>query len=644
MSLDSDNQIPETDENNNDEDDLFAPPLDLYPLTGTLLYGNTTVFASVSLAASDISRNGCGNEQGMAMDVWGTWQPSTSESWSAETVAVPAMQCLDLKPNGSQFDLVATVPYFVGKMTGTLNGLAVEVDNVILDNTGARPGTLTMQLPAGHTLHADDGTGRPEPRGRTSVEFATVLPASTADFDLLVASGVTGFLHVGSIPMSFRLQTMALTATILGGRFNDVVYQYDLALQTEDSRQSNGFISNDQRLKKPSAGITPYTISASGLAATIGFDAESGRLHFPALGSSWGAFSLTLQDGALVDGESLSPETYSLSQSPDCPGCAPGGSPTLFNLAAAAGAIGWDGASVARITELGNSPEWGPDDDSGSGHKIYYRLNDEKHPAVVHAPGFHAQGTGGSSETAVVQYLLGMRAAEWDGQAINPGTHHRLSSDESRRGTHFMAGVSVGPSLYSWGNFNQVDVGTLGADLSQPAEPNAPSSLQIGFGGNSNPQYESVLSNAGTKYVMRPAGVTGVFNTDSVPQPTVYGYTLPLTRFAIRQVSNRIDDFSWVDGSVQVPGKGDLRRRRWPRCQLQRDPGRVERPDGRNPGHRVPGQRGRLRTVRPAAERGQRRGHQSPRAMGRSHRRLGLERRPRQIRVDECDGTGLRQP
>ncbi|HIF98130.1 MAG TPA: hypothetical protein EYQ54_14090, partial [Myxococcales bacterium] len=561
VSLDNEKQIPETDENNNDKDDFFTPPLDLYPLTGTLLYGNTAVFAEVSLAASDIVRNGCGPGMAMAMDVWGTWQPSTSDSWSAETVTVPAMQCLDLKPNGNRFDLVATVDNVVGTMTGTLNGLAVEVDNVILGATGARPGTLTMQLPAGHTLHADDGGGRPEPRGRTSVEFPTVLPASTADFDLLVASGVTGFLHVGSIPLSFHVQTMALTATVLGGRFNDVVYQYDLALEPKDSRQSNGFISNDQRLKKPSSGNTAYTISASGLATTLGFDAESGRLHFPALGSIWGPFSLTLQDGALVDGGSLSPETYSLSQSPDCPGCAPGGSPTLFNLTASAGAMGWDGASIARIEKLGNNPEWGPDDASKPGRKIFRRLDDQEHPAVVHAPGFHAQGTGGSSDTAVVQYLLGMRAAEWDGQAVNPGAHHGLSSDESRRGNHFMAGVSVGPSLYSWGNSNQVHVGTLGADLSQPVDPNVPASvprLRIGFGGNPNPQHKDVPSNLGTKYVMRPAGVTGVFNTDSVPQPTVYGYTLPLTRFAIRQVSNRIDDFSWVDGSVQVPGKGDF--------------------------------------------------------------------------------------
>jgi hypothetical protein len=556
VSLDNDKQIPETNEDNNDEDDLLAPPLDLYPLTGNLFYGN----AVVPLAASDIARGGCGTGQGMAMDVWGTWQPSTSDSWSPETVAVLAMQCLDLAPNGNRFDLVATVDYVVGKMTGTLNGLAVEVDNVILGTTGARPGTLTMQLPPGHTLHADDGNGRPEPRGRTSVEFTTVSPANTADFDLLQASGVTGFLHAGSIPLSFQLQTMALTATVLGGRFDKVVYQYDLALEPKDDRKSNGFISNDQRFKKPSAGPTAYSISVSGLAATIGFDAESGGLHFPALGSNWGAFSLAVQDGALVDGGSLSSEAYSLSQSPDCPGCASGGSSTFFNLTAEAGGIGWDGASVARITELGNNPEWGPHD-PGSGHKIYRRLDDHTHPAVVHAPGFHAQGTGGSSDTAVVQYLLGMRAAEWDGQAVNPGAHHGLSSDDSRRGNHFMAGVSVGPSLYSTGPSNQVDVGTLGTDLSQPGNASPPTSLpelKIGFGGNPNPQYESVPSNAGTKYVIRPAGVTGVFNTDSVPQPTVYGYTMPLTRFAIRQVSNRIDDFSWVDGSVQVPGKGDF--------------------------------------------------------------------------------------
>ena len=556
VSLDILDRIPETNEDNNDEDDLLTPPLDLYPLTGNLFYGN----AAVPLAANDIARNGCGSGQAMAIDVWGSWQPSLSDSWIPETVAIPAMQCLALAPNGDRFDLAATTDYVVGKTTGILNGFPVEVENVILGPTGARPGTLSMQLPGGHTLHADDGSGRPEPRGITSLEFNTVSPANTHDFDLLEATGVSGFLHSGSVPLSFRLQTMALTATSLGGLFDDVVYQYDLALEPKDSRISNGFISNDQRLKKPSAGTSPYSISVSGLTTNIDFDAENGRLHFPALGSNWGAFSLTVEDGELVDGGILSHEGYSLSQSPDCPGCAPGGSPTIFNLAAEAGGLGWDGASVARITELGNNPEWGPDD-PGAGHTIYRRLYDHKHPAVVAAPGFHAQGTGGAEGTPVAEYLLGMRAAEWDGVTVQPGTHHGVSTAESRRGNHFMAGISVGPSLYSTGNFNQVDVGTLGSDLSLPGDANSPGSLpqlEIGFGGNPNPQYESVPSNAGTKYVMRPAGVTGVFNTDLVPQPTVYGYTVPLTRFAIRQVTNRIDDFSWIDGTVQVPGKGDF--------------------------------------------------------------------------------------
>jgi len=557
VSLDTEKRIPESNESNNDEDDLLTPPLDLYPLTGNLFYGN----AVVALATSDISRNGCGSGQAMAMSVSGTWQPSTSDSWESEAIAVPAMQCLALATNGDLFDLVATLDYSVGTMSGTLNGLAVDVDNVILGTTGARPGALTMHLPPGHTIHTDDGGGRPEPRGRTSVEFATVSPANTADLDLLEASGANGFIHVGSIPLSFRLQSMTLTATTLDGLFDDVIYQYDVALESKDSRRSNGFISNDQRLKKPTTGTTPFSISASGLATTIGFDAESGRLHFPALGSSWGTFSLTLQDGILVDGESLSLETYLLSQSPDCPGCAPGGSPIHFNLTSAAGAMGWDGSSVARIETLGNNPEWGPDDDTKPGRKIFRRLGDQDHPAVVVAPGFHAQGTGGTSDTAVVQYLLGMRAAEWDGQTVNPGVHHELSSSESRRGNHFMAGISVGPSLYSSGNFNQPLVGTLGADLSQPGDPNAPTSLpqlRIGFGGNPSPEHKEIPSNLGTKYVIRPAGVTGVFNTDSVPQPTVYGYTVPLTRFAIRQVSNRMDESSWIDGSVQVPGKGDF--------------------------------------------------------------------------------------
>jgi len=76
----------------------------------------------------------------------------------------------------------------------------------------------------------------------------------------------------------------------------------------------------------------------------------------------------------------------------------------------------------------------------------------------------------------------------------------------------------------------------------------------IGFGGIIAPDYQDVIANIGTKYVIREAGITGVFNADIMPQPTVYGFPLALNRFAFRTINNALDSYTWMDGSLNVPG------------------------------------------------------------------------------------------
>ncbi len=550
--LDTLTEVAETDEANNEAIDFTV--LDLYPLTGTLMYGGV----SVPLTSADLVAGGCPAGQAGALDVAATWQPSAGDPWTPAAVSVPGGQCLKLTPNANQFDLTAIADTPVGVVTGTLSGFAVEVAGVVLGATGARPGQLSFELPEGHTHHADNGSGRPEARGRRRVAFSAISPATADDFSQLQASGVAGFIHARSLPITFGLDSMSLTATGLSGLFGGTVYHHTISFSSRDPRSRSRLRSNDQRMRLPSAGPMAFSLLTSGLQTTVAFDAGGSRLHFPAVDANWGAYSLDIVDGQFVDGELLSPESYAFDQSADCPGCDETADAVAFNLAASDAAMGWDGASVARVTALGTNPQWGPQH-PGTGQQIYSRFGDTNHAAVVEVPGFHARGTGGSSDVPVTEYLLGMRAAEWTGAAVVPGSQHLLSSAESRAGNHFMAGISMGPSLYSSGLFNQPVVGTLGSDLTQPGIPADPSpGLTIGFGGVLAPDFHDIPNNAGVKYVVRPGGVTGVFNSDMAPSPTVYGYSLPLTRFAIRQVVNEIDPFSWVDGSISVPGKGDF--------------------------------------------------------------------------------------
>ena len=552
VEIDSTALVAETNEANNE----WVEPtvLDLYPLSGTLLYGAI----SVPLDTATVVGGVCPAGQAASLSVQGTWQPSPGNPWTPVPVSVPAPQCLKVIANGNQFDLKALGDTSVGTASGSLAGFAVDVSNVVLGPTGARPGQLSLELPEGHTHHADDGSGRPEARGRRQITFAAVSPAATSDFDLLQAGGLAGFLHARSNPLSFELVSLSLTATSLDGKFAAAVYPYNVDFSPRDPRIRAGLQSNDQRMRLPSAGTFLFSLLPSGLQTSVAFDPGVGGLHFPALRSSWNNFSLNIIDGRLEENGVLSPEIYGFTQSSDCPGCDEDKYGVGFNLAASHTGTDWDGASVARVSALGADPEWGPLDPN-SGLQIYTRSGDINHPAVVAVPGFHAQATGGGGDVSVAEYLLGMREAVWNGTIVKFGAHHLLPSTESRSGNFFMAGVSVGPDLYSSGPLNQPMVGTLGSDLGERGIPTDPApGLMIGFGGILAPDYHYVPNNSGAKYVVRPAGVTGVFNSDMAPSPTVYGYTLPLTRFGIRQVVNEIDPYSWIDGKVVVPGKGDF--------------------------------------------------------------------------------------
>jgi len=285
----------------------------------------------------------------------------------------------------------------------------------------------------------------------------------------------------------------------------------------------------------------------------------------------WGDFNADVVDGVFVDQQTITdyPVEYEFAQSTDCELCpSGGGTKPLFNVAPREAvppgntveALGSDGAVMARLDPIGTNPRWGRWDGAGGSHR-FERTGDDTKTGVIFLPGFHAQGTGGGGTNTqpepVARYLLGMRQAVNSGSDdALPGIHFGLENNVSRRGSHVMAGVTVGPTFHS--------------DQSAGGQPTAgfagqllggTTSTEIGFGGAS-PDYEPVPSNDGTKYVVRAGGVTGVFNSNvSSGSPldlTVYGYDLPLHRFAFRQISNRLDTTSWIDGAIAVPAKGSF--------------------------------------------------------------------------------------
>jgi hypothetical protein len=273
---------------------------------------------------------------------------------------------------------------------------------------------------------------------------------------------------------------------------------------------------------------------------------------------SWDPFTVNVSEGRLVDGQTISGTTYSFRQSADCAVCESGGAEADrdYTLTIDGGeGIGSDGAVMAQTGALGTEPAWGPlvPVPGGETENVFRRPSDSGAAGMIFLPGFEAQGTGGSGQVPVVQYLLGARQATSAAPGeIAPGTHFRADSRTAGHGNEFLAGVTVGPQTYRSSSTDQPVAG-LGEDLSGSA-------TRIAFGGAPSPDVRDVPSNAATKYVVRRAGITGAFNSDATaaPSPTVYGYPLALRRFAFRQVSNVLDEETWIDGSIAVPAPADF--------------------------------------------------------------------------------------
>ena len=67
----------------------------------------------------------------------------------------------------------------------------------------------------------------------------------------------------------------------------------------------------------------------------------------------------------------------------------------------------------------------------------------------------------------------------------------------------------------------------------------------------------TVNSNTHSKYYVRPSGLTGLFNNQNESlATTIYGYPMTFNSFKFRQINNTVDDYTKIDGFVNVVGKG----------------------------------------------------------------------------------------
>ncbi|MCB1742558.1 MAG: hypothetical protein KDK91_19440, partial [Gammaproteobacteria bacterium] len=523
------------------------------------------------------------------------WQPSPNAlDWPAQVVALddnPA--CARPVKQGDGLDLLAETDQIVGDLQAQRGGFDVTLLNNVLDaTTGAAPSALQLNLPAGHSYHGDDPVEPgPVPRGSSVM----ILPVSMSgdDYDTIGSTVNAGWLQSEGLPWSFRIDTLKLDKSAFAGTYGEVHYLHDRFYNPWDRRRLSvdGPTSNDRRFSRPesmanqadpSMLLTPSGLEVPSIAMR---GVQRGITHFPRTMVEGWKESVAHVAGGRFEADELGPaDQYGFELSTDCASCDSGGSEVDYVLKPEINeGLGTDGAYIVRVNNLEN-PEWGPFvlelngviDNSAPNYviqlndgwtysqsqgftqvyalydkrRIFERDGDITKSGVLFYPGGIVRGSAGKTNTRVTDYLLGMRRASDQGGHLRPTTHYALTANQARRGNFFMAGLTVGPEVYSNAAEKQPEVG-LGSNLDDTL-------MTIGFGGTTDPDFQTLGSRVGTKYVARQGGITGAFNFDSLPTPKVYEYKLDLIRFAFRQVNNVLDEYSWIDGEISVPGKGDF--------------------------------------------------------------------------------------
>lgn len=556
ITINSDGNVPELIFPNDNDDTYEAVPK-LFPLAGTLSFGNV----DTELAAAYSVTEACpGFEPAVRYAGDLDWTPSSNGLWPE--VRIPSVNiCTSyiLSLAGTGFELVAEEAVIVGGVAGQHGGdFDVTAGLIQLAPTGIISlGNFVVELPVGLSYHAGVD-GSPVPRGSQSVGLL-LSDNSVDDLSELVATTVVGFLHSRKLPFSVELASMTLNETSLSGTFAGTHYNQARTLDTTDPRHPvynpdrvNGLASNDLRFIEsapPTDGN--FVITTSGLSLSANFGAAVGATHFPTTLNSWDDFNISVVNSALTDNQPLSGRNaYFFKMASNCAQCGTEGVEPNHYLLSENNVAGLsaDGAS-AMPAEIPVDPQWGTWD-LNANRSIFRRQGDSDKTGYLYLPGFQAIGSGGDADSPVVEYLMASRKIVNDGGVMMPSTVYPLSSYMARRGNYFPPGFTVGPEFYSTGANSQPLIG-IGVDMSN-------SGTDIGFGGVIAPDYVLTETNIAAKYVVRAGGLTGVFNTLQIPQPNVYGYDLNLSRFAYRLVTNDLDPYSWIDGNVQVEGKGDF--------------------------------------------------------------------------------------
>lgn len=527
---------------------------DFRPLSGTLRFGEMQ--AVLSVAAVDDANCGAGQVRVFANDA--VLLGSVNGRWTPEFNALPADLCAFVQADGDALSLAAAAIEGPVTFIGDAGGTPVTVIGVLRED-GYRPQLVFIERDD-MTVHANilslDAVGgmAPRPRGHDVLVLLATPGGPTGDLATLTATREDVWLRPSDLPFALHFPAITLSQNGVGGTYDGVHTFETVRFAPRDLRSNSRFhYSNAFRFRRASL-VQPNRqaeLRDDGLIADVRFEGGLGQAHFPRTQVIHEPLTARVRGSRLDVGHALGRDAYLFTQSGDCPGCGTeAGNDTTYAVQPEAQAgMSADGATLAAVTNLPDGPGFGPVSRNGDvDMPVFNRFEDGALGGWLQIPGFRAAGTD-SEDGDVAAWLLGSREIEQADGIAFPGRAHANDAD-AQAGNYFFAGITVGPEILR-DREGQPQV-RAGVDLTRTR-------MWIGFGGAEAPDWQTVTSNVGTKYVVRRGGLTGVFNADEPPQPQLYGYPTRLDRFAFRVAANAMDTQTWIDGRIDVPGRGGFR-------------------------------------------------------------------------------------
>ncbi len=574
FTIDPDDTVIEQNETNND---MNSSNFYYSILSGDLYFGDgITVTIDPE---SDIGKSFCWDPDSSmwrtCYNIHGTG--SWTNSWGTYPITFISTSSFyrGVNYDGYSIDLnsIESVDVGSGTLHGSSKGINIILEGVTLDPaSGSDPAGMNytsgkIYLPEDVTYHFERSSGGIiSPHGESIIIFSSGIPVNDPpdiNFTSLFSSSPVYF-HTYGMPFYIKTNDARINfngtsdGIALHTSSSEPVYVHKgttKAIASNDFRRYRGFPSNDIAFSKGGSTLNTPHIDGNGLSVDLEFKESVDcntpfkmvlpQTHFPRGGLCWQAFQTDIEAGQLHPFEHKD-MTYFMDFKGECPdgNCGDTLETTNYAITSATQFASTEDGSFGGIfkgTDIVDLTRWGK---LASGYYTYEK-DDTTHTGGLYIPGFIATETSASSGSpgkhSVSQFLFGSRTFI---DKARLGSINHLNDPENstaQNGNEYFAGINMGPQ------FLEAE-GGVNPGLSDSI---ADTDLNILFNGNSSQDSFNVTDY--TKYVLRPGGITGVFNTNFKESIEIYKYQLNLERFAFRQVMNKMDDETFIDGNLDLP-------------------------------------------------------------------------------------------